>query len=76
MYCYSEDFTEYIYHVGNVIEKLSIIRRALIPGRRSLKKDRPSVFFTAINPMDDDQSMEEIRCDLDKPRIAPHKKIL
>ena len=31
------------------------------------------MFFTAVNPMDDGQSMEEIRCDLDKPRIAPYK---
>ena len=34
---------------------------------------RQSVFSTAVNPMDDDQSMEEIRCDLDKPTIAPYK---
>ena len=31
------------------------------------------MFFTAVNPMDDDQSMEETRCDLAKPRIAPYK---
>ena len=68
-----EDFTEYIFHVGNVREIHSIIRSRLIPGGRSLKKDRQSVFSTAVNPMDDDQSMEEIRCDLDKPRIAPYK---
>ena len=66
-----EDFTEFIYHVGNVSEIHSIIRSGLIPGGRSLKRDRQSVFVTAVNPMDDDQSMEEIRCDLDKPRIAP-----
>ena len=36
-------------------------------------RDRQSVFFTTVNPMDDDQSMEEILCDLDKPRIAPYK---
>ena len=44
-----------------------------MPGGRSLRRDRQSVFFTAVNPMDDDQSMEEIRCDLDKPRVAPYK---
>ena len=68
-----EDFTEYIYHVGNVSEIHSIIRSGLIPGEKSLKRDRQSVFFTAVNPMDDDQNMEEIRCDLDKPRMAPYK---
>ena len=44
----------------------------LIPGG-SLKRDRQSVFFTAVNPMDDDQGMGEIRYNLDKPRIAPYK---
>ena len=31
------------------------------------------MFFTTGNPIYDDQSMEEILCDLDKPRIAPYK---
>ena len=29
-----------------------------------------------MNPMDDDQSVEEVQYDLDKPRIAPYKKNL
>ena len=37
---------------------------------------RQFVFFTAVNPMADDQSMEEIRCDLNKPRIAHIQKYL
>ena len=37
------------------------------------KGTEQSLFFTAVNPMDDDQRMEEIRCDLDKPRITPYK---
>ena len=69
-----EDFTEYIYHVGNVSELNSITRNGLISGGRSLKRDRQSVFFTAMNPRDDDQSVEKIRYDLEKPRIAPYKK--
>ena len=75
MYLLPEDVTEYIYHVGNVREIHSIIRSGWIPGGRSLKRDRQSMFFTAVNPMDDDQSMEEVRCDLDKPRITPYKKL-
>ena len=66
-------FTEYIYHGGNASEVHSIFRCGLIPGGQSLKRDRQSVFFTAVNPMDDDQSMEETRCDLAKPTIAPYK---
>ena len=69
-----EDFTEYIYHVGNVSEIYSIINSGLTPGGKSLKGERQSVFFTAVSPMEDDQSMEETRCNLDKPRLAPYKE--
>ena len=72
----SKGFTEYIYHVGNVSEMHSTIRSGLIPGGKSLKRNKQSVFFTAVNKMDDDESMKEIRGNLDKPRIAPHKKYL
>ena len=68
-----EDFTDCVHHVKIVSEIHSIIRSGWIPRGRSLKRDRRSVSFTAVNPMDDDQSMEEIRCGLDKPRIAPYK---
>ena len=44
-----EDFTEYIYHIAKVSEIHSIIRSGLIPGRRSLRRDRQSVYFTAVN---------------------------
>ena len=45
MYGYPEDFSEYICHVGNVSEIHS--------------RDRQSVFFTAVNPVDDDPSVEK-----------------
>ena len=51
----------------------TIIRSGLIPGRRSLKRWRQSVFFTSVNQMDDDNGMEETPSDLTKPRIAPYK---
>ena len=44
-----------------------------IPGRQTLKRGRQSVFFTFVNPMEDDNCMEETPCDLTKPRIAPYK---
>ena len=46
-----EGFTEYIYHVGNASEINSIIRSGLIPGGRSLKRGRQSVFFTGTITM-------------------------
>ena len=71
-----EGLTEYIYHVGNVSEIHSIIRSGFIPGGRSPKRGRQSVFFTFTNPMDDDNGMGETPCDLTKPRRAPYNKYL
>ena len=68
-----EGFTEYIYHVGNASEMNSINRSGLIPGGRSLKRGRQSVFFTITKPMGDYHGMGETSCDLTKPRIAPYK---
>ena len=55
-----DDVAEYIYHIGNAFEMHSIIKSGLIPGGKSLGRDRQSVFFPAVNPMDE-------------PRIAPYK---
>ena len=65
-------FTEYIFHAGNVSEMLPIIRSGLIPGGQSLKRGRQSVFFTVVNPMEDDNGKEDTPCDLTKPRIVPY----
>ena len=72
MYYYRRT-TEYIYHIGNAFEMHSIIKRGLIPGGKSLRRDRQSVFFTAVNPMDARQDLKEVEYDLDKPRIGPCK---
>ena len=45
-----EDVTEYIFHVGSVSEIFSIVKSGLIPAGKSLKGERHSVFFTAVNP--------------------------
>ena len=66
-------FTEYIFHTGNASELNSVIRNGLIPGGTSLKRGRQVVFFTAVNPMEDGNSMGETPCDLTKPRIALYK---
>ena len=46
--------------------------RWIDPRRRSLKPDRQSVFLTIVDPMDDDQSMEEQQCVLNKASIVPY----
>ena len=68
-----DDFAEYIYHIGNAHDMHSIIRSGLIPGGRSLKRDRQSVFFTTVNPMYANQDLEEVQYDLEKARIAVYK---
>ena len=68
-----DDFAEYIYHIGNAYEMHSIVESGLISGGKSNRKDRQSVFFRAVNPMDDNQDLEEVQDNLHKPRIAPYK---
>ena len=60
-----DDFAEHIHHIENGFEMHSITKSGLIPGGRSLKKDRQSVFFN--------QDLEDFQYDLDKPRITVYK---
>ena len=66
-----KDFTKYVYHVGK--ELRSIMHNGLVPGGFSTKTGRHAVFFTVVNPMDDEQGLRETFCDLSKSRIAPYK---
>ena len=66
-------FTEYINDVGNKAELNSIIGNGLILGGKNLKRGRQAVFFTAVNPMEDENCVAETARDLTKPRIAPYK---
>ena len=55
------------------------IYRVHLPRRecgRSLKRGRQSVFFTIVNPMEDENCVEETSCDLTKPRICSIQKDL
>ena len=62
------DCIEHINHVG----LHSIIQSGLIPGSKSLRKDRHAVFFTAVNPMRVDQH-KEVEYDLTNSRITVYK---
>ena len=68
----SKDFTKYVHHVGNGKKLRSIVRNGL-PGGFSTITTRHAVFFTVVNPMDDEQGSREIFCDLSKARIARYK---
>ena len=45
------NFFEYIYHIGCAINLHSITNSGLIPGEQILSRERQTVFFTAVNPM-------------------------
>ena len=49
------------------------MNHGLIPGGVSLRTGRQAVFFTIVNPMDDQGGLGETSCDLSRARIAPHK---
>ena len=67
-----KDFTKYIYHVGNGEELRSIVRNGLVPRGFSTKTGRQAVFFTVVDPMDDEHGLRETFCDLSKARIPPY----
>ena len=69
-----DDVADCIHHIGNARDMHSIIQCVLIPGGKSLKRNRQSVFFTAVNPMYTSQDQEEVQYDPDKPRIAVYRK--
>ena len=68
-----EGFSKYVFHVGNGKELRSIVRNGLVPAGFSTKTGRHAVFFTVVNPMDDEQGLRETFCDLSIARIAPYK---
>ena len=45
------NFFEYIYHIGCAINLHSITNSGLIPGGQNLSKERPTVFFWSVDPM-------------------------
>ena len=47
-----DNFFEYIYHIGCAISKHSITDSGLIPGGHNSGRERQTVFFTAVDPVD------------------------
>ena len=67
------NFFEYINHIGCAINLHSITNSGLIPGGETLGKERQTVFFTAVNPMDKDHKDPQ-ELGLTKPRLASYKQ--
>ena len=69
----SEQFFEYIYHIGCAISLDSITNSGLIAGGHNSSRERPTVFFTAVNPMNKDHK-DPHEIDLTEPRLASYKQ--
>ena len=70
----SEQFLRvHSYHVGCAVSLLSITNSGLIAGGQNSSKERQTVFFTAVNPMNKNHK-EPQQLDLTKPRLALYKQ--
>ena len=65
MYCYQKILPSF-FRVGNGKESRSIVRNGPVPRGFSTKTARQAVFFTVVDPMDDEQGLRETFCDLSK----------
>ena len=72
----TEGYTQKIYHVGNGKELRSTVNHGLIPGGVSLRTGRQAVFFTVVNPMDNQEDLGETPCDLSQKQESRHPEIL
>ena len=66
-------FFEYIYHIRRAINLHSITNSGLIPGGQNLSKERQTVFFTSVDPMNKGHK-DPNNIDLDAPRLAKCKQ--
>ena len=66
-------FFEYNYHIGCAVSLHSITNSGLIAGGQNSNRERQTVFFTAVNPMDKEyKDPQELA--LTKPRLASYKQ--
>ena len=66
-------FFEYIYHIECAVSLHFITNSGLIAGGQNSSRDRQTVFFTAVNPMNKDHRDPQ-ELDLTKPRLASYKQ--
>ena len=67
------NFFEYIYHIECAVSLHSITNSGLIAGGQNSSRERQTVFFTAVNPMDKNHKDPQ-ELDLTKPRLASYKR--
>ena len=67
-----DNFFEYIFHIGCATNLHSITNSGLILGGQILGKERRTVFFTTVNPMNKEHK-DPYKIDLTAPRLAWYK---
>ena len=70
-----DTFFEYIYHIGCAVNLHSITNSGLITGGQNSGREKQTVFFTAVNPMNKEHKDPDV-IDLDAPRLAWYKQNL
>ena len=68
-----DNFFELIFHVGCYFNMHSIIASGLIAGGNNSGRDRQTVFFIAVDPMNT-HCFEQKEFDLTQPRLAALSK--
>ena len=68
-----DNFFEYNFHIRCAIYLHSITNSGLIPGGLNPSRERQTVFFTTVNPMDK-ENKDPYKLDLTKPRLAWYKQ--
>ena len=63
------NFFEYIYHIGCAISLHPITKSELLAGGQNSSKERQTVFFTAVNPMNKNHKDPQ-ELDLTKPHTC------
>ena len=66
-------FSEYMYHIGCAVSLHFIANLGLIAGGQISSRERQTVFFTAVHPMNNDHRDPQ-ELDLTKPRLASYKQ--
>ena len=66
------NFFEYIYHIGCAVSLHSSTNSGLIAGGQNSSRERQTVFFSAVSPMNQDHR-DPHELDLTKPRFASYK---
>ena len=67
------NFFEYIFHIGCAVSLHSITNSGLIAGGQKSSRERQTVFFAAVNPMNKDHR-DPKELDLTKPCLASYKQ--